>query len=295
MHSRANIRGFTLQELVVVIIVAVVLAALVLPTMNTRTDRRGIQQMKDSTQITQAHKGMLVLAGEHADVFPCPSRIASRLQSEQVTTEDHSLNHSASLYSMLIARSMVLPEYLVSPAEVNPAVVGLTRETYNYNAYNPTAGAFWDPKFVMRLDDPTIGANASYAHAALCGDRVGALMNLSSAPFLPIIGTRGVRGGVGPGHPDHDNSLTLQLFGSPKTWEGNICFSDHHVEFLSTFTPPGVTYRGSLSAEPRADNIFVAEFAHPRGNQAAADAFLGIFTEATKDTVKDVYDTDAMK
>ncbi len=105
---------------------------------------------------------------------------------------------------------------------------------------------------------------------------------------LPVFGTRGVEDGLGPGNPEHDRSPTLRLHGPRNRWVGNICFNDNHTETWGGLT--GGSVRFDPGTGPRADNIFSAEFEHAQGNQAAADAFLGVFISATQFTVEDVYD-----
>ena len=98
----------------------------------------------------------------------------------------------------------------------------------------------------------------------------------------PVLGTRGTKDGVGPGFDDYDYSPTLQLHGAPDTWVGNVCFSDHHIELLDHFFPTAFNPAGDASRVVL-DNMFSTEFAHPDGNEAAADAWLGICRSASAD------------
>ena len=61
-------------------------------------------------------------------------------------------------------------DLLINRLEVSDHVV--EDLDYNFDAYQPANGSYWDDTFVMRIDDPAIGANGSYAHIALCGDRL---------------------------------------------------------------------------------------------------------------------------
>jgi hypothetical protein len=116
----------------------------------------------------------------------------------------------------------------------------------------------------------------------MVGDR-RAIWGAEGDPMLPVFGTRGTRGGVSTG-PAHDDSLTLRLLGPPDTWVGNIACLDTHVERNRGFLPTLTTFNG------RPDNAHAAEFDHPRGAQAAADAFLSISETADEWSVGDLYD-----
>ena len=106
---------------------------------------------------------------------------------------------------------------------------------------------------------------------------------------MPIIGTRG---------PDATNLDPAEYHRSPTyrfskpydKWTGNIVFADNHVETLQTFYPQLTVYRSPGRDRAVMDNIFSADFEHPHGSQAAADAFLCIYTGVTQFTVDDVYD-----
>ncbi|MEE9296362.1 MAG: hypothetical protein V3W34_15565 [Phycisphaerae bacterium] len=237
---------------------------------------------RDQAQVKEIHQSLIVFARELDGSFPLPSLIG--LADE--TDEDFSLNHTANLYSLLVMRHYLTPQLLVSPTEPSGNI--LPKDDYAFDAFDPTNGVHWDPSFVMHIDDYQIGANSSYAHAAMVGDRRANVWRDTMDAAMPVFGTRGVRNGVGPGHPDYDRSLTLEFFEPYRKWVGNICFADNHTEILDTFFPEGLTFDDGSGAKP--DNIFAAEFDHPNGNQAAADAFLVICTAATRYTVTDVYD-----
>ncbi|MEE8154373.1 MAG: hypothetical protein V3T53_05380 [Phycisphaerales bacterium] len=237
---------------------------------------------KDQAQVKEIHQSLMVFSRELDGSFPLPGLIGLADDAD----EDYSLNHTANLYSLMVMRHYVTPLILVSPTEPSGNI--LPKDDYAFEAYDPTNGVFWDPSFVMNIDDQRIGANGSYAHAAMVGDRRANVWRDTMDVAMPVFGTRGVRNGVGAGHPDYDRSLTLEFFEPFRKWVGNICFADNHTEMLDTFFPEGLTFDDGSGA--KLDNIFAAEFDHPNGSQAAADAFLVICTAATQYTVTDVHD-----
>lgn len=272
-------RGITRVEIVV--IVAIVLALTAALAVALRSLRRQVLAKHDSMQIQEIHQSMLTFANEFGGNPPLPSRMANG----PAGPEDFSLNHTANIYSMMVMLEYVPIEILVSPVEIADHV--RVMEDYDWDIYDPTAGVYWDPRMVMHIEDPAIGANGSYAHLAPVGDRRHLRWEGSAPATMPEIGTRGVKGGAGPGSPDHDRSPTLLMLGGGKRWAGNLCFADGHIEFWSGRFQTTTDVDGN---GPRPDNIFAAEFSHAHGNEAAADAFLVICVGADAVSVEDVYD-----
>ncbi len=283
MDQRPQSRGFARSDLLAVIVVVVIASVILWLSLPARTGHGPSTLTKDQAQVKELHQSLMVFSRELDGSFPLPSLIA---ELSKDGTEDYSLNHTANLYSLMVMRHYVTPARLVSPTEPSSNI--LVKDDYAFDAYDPINGVFWDPTLVMHIDDQSIGANGSYAHAAMVGDRRVNVWRDTMDVAMPVFGTRGVRNGVGPGHPDYDRSLTLEFFEPYRKWVGNICFADNHTEILDTFFPEGLTFDDGSGAKP--DNIFAAEFDHPNGNQAADDAFLVICTAATQYTVTDVYD-----
>ena len=258
------------------------LAGLLLPALGKA--RQNALSLKDKAQLREMHQAMALLNSGLGGDFPTPGLVVlGGSQGE----EDYGLNHSANLYSLLVAQNYVSPEILVGTTEVNPSIS--VKLDYDYGSHDPAAGVFWDPTFVMHIHDPSVGANGSYAHLAFVGDRRDRWRNTMD-PAVPIFATRGVENGLGPGNPEYDRSPTLRLHGSPRQWVGHLVFNDNHTETWSspTISIPSLVFDDGSG--PRPDNIFAAEFDHPNGRQAAGDVFLGVFISATEFTVQDVYD-----
>ena len=281
MRYTATPRGFTKVELLIVLTIITVLLAIVIVGVD-RTLANARSQV-DAHQINTIHKGWLVAAAEIDAVAPLPSLV---VRHDSSSLEDFSLNHSANIYSLIIAWELFPPENFISPLEVSDHV---TEADYDFSAYDPTNDVYWDPSFVMHIEDPSIGANGSYAHIATVGDRRDALQLAKSPHNMPILGTRG---------PDVTNLDPAEYHRSPTyrfskpydQWIGTIAFADNHVETLQTFYPQLTAYQSPGRDRAVKDNIFSADFDHPHGPQAAADAFLCIYTGATQFTVDDVYD-----
>ncbi len=186
--------------------------------------------MKDAAQINEIAQSLLVASRELDGSFPFPSLIVATGDDE---TEDFSLNHSANLYSILVVRHYLTPAMLISPIEYSDHVV---QANYDFTAYDPLNGSYWDPSFVMHIEDPNIGANASYAHVAAVGDRRDALDPAKTSIDMPILGTRGPDvTNLDPA--DYHRSPTYRFTKPYDRWLGNIAFSDNHVETLQTFYP----------------------------------------------------------
>ena len=281
MRQQAQPRGITRIEVIGIILVVLILSAILIPMSSSSLDRQA-RLTKEEAQIRQIHQSMMVFSYELNGSLPLPSLIAPPTTNGD---EDYSLNHSANFYSMLIMRHYLTPQLLISQFEISDYV--LSDDDYDHSKYDPDNGSYWDDSFVMHIEDPKIGANSSYAHVAAIGDRRDALHAANLSSTMPIFGTRAYDSTkLDPS--DYERSITNKFYKPNDEWVGIIAFADNHVERLDTFFPQQTTFDPGSGAVP--DNIFAAEFDHPNGKQAAADAFLCISTAATQYTVTDVYD-----
>lgn len=170
--------------------------------------------------------------------FLVPSELARR--------RDHRDDTTANLFSAMIALHQVAPKQLLSANEMNPNVS--PDENYDYAVYNPSADVFWDTTFVADLDS---GSNNSFAHLPLHGERLRRFWNFSADSRVPLLGNRGPMDGV-----DDPNAFTYTI-GRSRKWAGHVVFGDGHVEFLETFTAPGLLFESKGQRLP--DNLYKME------------------------------------
>jgi hypothetical protein len=278
-HRRASVRGITHTECLVFCLAAAALFALLCLFSDAVLQRS--RDLLDQSQLTEIHGAMVGFARSGDGRLPTPGLI-DRIpccvldMRPGYGDEDHSWNHSAGLYSAVIAQKLVHPGTLISPNEVNWRV--WEKVDYDDAAYCPEDFRFWDTSFTANIASDAAGSNASYAHLVLAGERKSRHWRDLSNASMPMLGTRAPRMGALSG-PDFTNSPTLRWTGSQRTWEGFVVFGDNHVERLTTFTPSTVTYDPFARGVLVPDNIHACEFRDgPWGDPAhsAGDAWLGV-------------------
>ncbi len=266
--------GLTILELVVATAAITALAGLVLVAAGKK---RGCAYIfKDATQIEQIHQAMLIYARDNDRIFPTPGLI-NRLPDADTGKnisgrgdEDFTLNHTAPLYSAMIAQNYFTPELVVGPTEPSPHVV--VKDDYDYIVYDPLRDSFWDRTFSADL---TQAAHVSYAHLAICGERKEKLWRDQMSSTVPMFSTRGPRNGATAG-AEYNRSVTLDIHGESDEWVGNVIFADNHVETLNTFEPPELQTPGIAQSY----NLFRMD-----------GGALGISIASSDDDVTRVWDT----
>lgn len=277
-----NRKAFTLIELLVVIAIIALLVGLLLPAISKA--QRNAKTVRDGSQLKEMHKTLLIFADSQGGRMPTPGLInrlpVGGLQLPGTGDEDHTQNHTANIYSVLIAQNYFNPDICVGPTEVNTNIK--VKQDYNRAMYNPTNDVYWDPTF--RADMTlTNGSNTSYAHMALINRRKAVKWRNTGDAGTPHLGTRGTGGSfTGPtgfggqggsitGN-DYSRSPTLELHGPMREWQGNVAFGDNHVELLTTFFPDLTAFDAGNNTGKKRDNIFSCEF----GGQNQSDAWLTI-------------------
>ncbi|MHC4127625.1 MAG: type II secretion system protein [Planctomycetota bacterium] len=287
-------RGFTLIELLVVIAIIALLVGLLLPALAKA--QHSARSIKDATQMKEIHKAFLTFANGNKGRLPLPGLIDRGVYPNPNIPnvgplpghgpENPKENNTANLYSSMIAQEFFNTDILIGPTEANPVVV--EDLDYDFSAYSPVNDNYWDDEFEVAIwAEPGQGyfCNTSYAHQALCGDRKVLKWRDTQDSTYPILGTRGVEDGIGPGEPKHDKSPTLLLHGSKQQWVGNIVFSDNHTGTVENFYPSQTTYEPiDGSTGPVKDNIFAAEFDEPgRDGRVQPDSWMVISIYASSD------------
>ncbi len=283
-----RVRAFTLVELLVVIAIIALLVSLLLPALAKA--QKNAQSLKDKAQLRQIHMAFLGFANDNPKgKLPTPGLInrlaadltgggigAQNVEVPGLGPEDYRHNHSAALYSAVIAQNLFDTELLIGPTEVNPVIV--VDRDYDFSLYDPTADTYWDPDFVVRIDQPTGESNTSYFHLALCGKRKTFKWQNTQAEGDPMLSTRGTQDGDFTTE-FYTDSQTLELHGPRNEWQGNVIFGDNHAETIRNFFPTLTSYeRIDAIIGASKDNIFSFETDDPNGPMASADAWLVIST-----------------
>ncbi len=297
-------KAFTLIELLVVIAIIALLVGLLLPALAKA--QRNARSMKDSAQQKQIHQSFLTFANANKGKLPIPGLInrhpadffngvgGGAQQMPGVGPEDYGQNDTGNLYSSMIAQTYFGTDILIGPTESNPIVVEDTN--YDFAKYAPGQDVYWDDDFDVNIwaqPGQNFFCNTSYSHEAICGDRKSLKWLDNQDSSYPMVATRGVKDGMPPGQPDHDNSPTLELHGPRQQWVGNIVFADNHTGQILNFYPAQTTFEGLDSAGPVKDNIFAAEFADDSQEaKGLSDAFLviSVFASGDGDWVIEMHD-----
>lgn len=189
-------RGFTRSEILIIIVCLAIIVAIAATTLGPM--RATAKQLKDGTNLSSIHRAMMLMSSG-SGMFPIPG-LVDRLPVDSGDgiakdvpgrgPEDISQNTTASFYSLLIAPNAIQPSVLISPFERNPLVRLIPQ--YDYDAYNPQADTFWDPRFAADLQT---GANVSYAHMPIVGEWKARHWNPYSQSAFPLLGNRGPKNG----------------------------------------------------------------------------------------------------
>jgi hypothetical protein len=254
-------RGVSLVGLLVTLVCMVVLFAIGMSALNQAMTGAGsalegtVRSTKDKLHLYAMHQSLVAGARDFNGRFITPSIVNG--------TNDVTWDTTANLFSVMVMQNYIKPEQLVSGNEYSGWIE--VDYDYDFRAYDPRQGVYWDASFEGDLER---GSNVSYAHVPLFGDRFDDHWQSSLSSRFPILGNRGPRNGE-----DDPNSMT---YGRNQQWGGHLVYGDGHIEFSTTFTPSGLSFRRDGQLVP--DNIFALE-----DGEAGSDAILSFTQEMTED------------
>ncbi len=262
--SMVSARGFSLIGMLLAVAIMLVLGVVMLNSVNkgvtgAGSAGRGTVASFEDTQYLYSLFGSLTAAAQgNEGRYITPGELTGFRDGR-----DGRDNTTANLFSAMIANHYTVPGQLISGNEYSPNVV--VDEDYDYTAYRPATGTYWDPGFVADL---AVESNDSFAHVPLYGQRLRRYWRFTTGARTPLLGNRGPKGGV-----DDPDSHT---YGRNGRWAGHVVFGDGHIDFIETFTPAGLFL--SSAGERRPDNIFDMEEG-PEG----LDAILSFTRKVTPD------------
>lgn len=275
VRTTPHARGLTIIEVTAAIGILIIIVAVLLPTLGGT--RRRSPQIKCSTQVRITIQAMQIWANSNRDQYPLPSA----LDVNNLTTSEAGVakDHLANVLSILIYNASISPEICISPSEVSGNIE--TKADYQNSA--PSAAvdpknALWDPSFKTDFTGKA-RANNSYAALQLSTARLPRWGNTFSSTEA-VFGNRGprinsiTRDAKGRAIVDADQkSLTHQIHGNRKTWEGNIGYNDGHVNLESTLDADESRLPGT--GKPGLTDVFHADDPEDTSH---TNTWLGIFT-----------------
>ncbi|MFU8829207.1 MAG: type II secretion system protein [Phycisphaerales bacterium] len=291
--------GFTLVELLVVIAIIALLVGILLPALSKA--RKNANQVKCLTNARAIGQGFTQWGADNRDNYPLPTLIDRTGDTEAINAGNDQRDRTGAIYSILIFQDILVPESMVSPAEINGRI--RSNESFEFTSPNGAVNArraSWDPKFkgTPRAEaqgvqgmDPNVG-HTSYAHATPYGARRSNWKNTFSTS-TPIVANRGPvyqdtqtpeanQGWTQVGGAQGEASTANLVHGSFARWRGNVVYADNSGAFVNDPDPSSATFNDTRGSNPIAqrDNLFVDETNEGNNLQANArrNAYLRLFT-----------------
>jgi len=239
-HHRA---GYGLLGLLITFACIVVLFAISMTAINRAITGEGsplsgtVRSTQDKVRLYSIYQSMLAGAPD----FPRSQYITPSILDG---SGDWSKDTTVNLFSAMVMYNYVRPEDLISGNEYNGYIQVI--DNYNYDAYDPDNGRFWDPRFEADL---MRGSNVSFAHMPLAGDRFESGWRATMDTSVVLLGNRGPENGV-----ENPASMT---YGRNEQWGGHVVFGDGSITFTHSFTHPRASITIDDVTQP--DNLFAME------------------------------------
>ncbi|MBC8309367.1 MAG: prepilin-type N-terminal cleavage/methylation domain-containing protein [Planctomycetes bacterium] len=259
---RRNSNGFTIVELLVVIAIIILIAAMLIPALGKAFATA--KSSEDKTRLKGIHAALVLDATGNDGRFPLPSDVGKDHPELDPTLYDFT-DTTSNLMSMMVARNYFKTDFLISPVETNPHVQDINAEDLVYR-YDDIDGetVFWDDQFNADVSSGSASSlvHNSYAHQALCGQRIRLKWHSGSSSSDLILSNRGPESSVGPGgtlvYDEESNSL--RFHGEDKIWKGGIVSGDGSVRIAQSYLPEGIAYQPLDGSPLGPDNIFLKDW-----------------------------------
>ncbi len=253
-----NLRGFTIIELLVVIAIIVIIVSILTPSLGKAF--RSARSTEDKTQAKGIHSSMLLYPTNNDGDLPRPSVIGKGHENIQ---HDYS-DTTANLMSFMLASNYFNTDTLISPTESNPNVQDMNTLDLAYD-YKSIDGEeiLWDTAFAADVSSatPVNPAHNSYAHQALCGERVRLKWHAGASPSDIVISNRGPEVEIFGGEMSmNEESFTMKFHGREDAWLGVIVGGDGSTRLAGSVYPDDVSYKPLNGLPLGPDNLFYTEW-----------------------------------
>ena len=281
MEIRRRTTGFTLIELLVVMSIIALLLSILMPALGRARETAMLQ--KDSSRIRSIHSGWVTWSASNNENYPTPGFVnrnawdqgnGVQVQVKGRGPEDKFINTTDNVHSLCVIENLYNTDALICDNEPNPNVYVM--ENYDYDQRDIPADVYWDNDFNVDLNgdgnNDQEGCHLSYASIPLIGERKSAQWKASGTSEFAILANRGPQFGS-----LEEFSMTYEIHGGGRTWNGNVCWQDNHMSYEETLFPEMSIYR-TIDGHV-IDNIFNIDCVTGVCHLWGGDSFLTIVSE----------------